>query len=158
MYHFRPIFKANIVHVVDIDIPIFVFGAFQNKYCNFMQNRYDILVYCTALLWIGLPLRKVLYCGLGMEWYAKKIQVGCRVSNNFQLRVGLGMGSSKTLPESTCITGKVIHRHKGFQYVSTATSNFPWPQTFSAFFIVWWASNQSIWYMVYVICQPQKHY
>ena len=40
----------------------------------------------------------------------------------------LGTGAHKTLPEKT---GEVIHRHKGFEYVSTTTSNFPWPQNFN---------------------------
>ena len=31
------------------DISIIFFGAFQNRYCNFLENQYDILVYCTAL-------------------------------------------------------------------------------------------------------------
>ena len=45
--NFRPIL-ADIV--VNIDIPIFIFGAFENRYCNFLQNQCDILVYCTALI------------------------------------------------------------------------------------------------------------
>ena len=32
------------------DISIFFFGAFQNQYCYFLQNRYDILVYWKALV------------------------------------------------------------------------------------------------------------
>ena len=35
-----------------------------------------------------------------------------RLSNKFQLRVGLGTGLHKTLPENTCITGKVIYRQE----------------------------------------------
>ena len=46
--------------------------------------------------------------GLGIEY---------RVSIKFQLRLRSGTGPRKTLPENICITGKVIHRPKGFEYV-----------------------------------------
>ena len=32
-----------------IDISIFNFGVLQNRYCNFLQTRYDILIYYAAL-------------------------------------------------------------------------------------------------------------
>ena len=48
-------------------------------------------------------------------------------------KYGSGTAPCQTLPENTCITGKVIHRHKSFEYVSNKTSNFPWPKNFSAF-------------------------
>ena len=49
--------------------------------------------------------------GTGME---TQIQVGHLVSNKLQVRVWSGTGQRKTLPENTCNTGKVIHRHKRF--------------------------------------------
>mgnify|MGYP001796509723 FL=1 len=49
--------------------------------------------------------------GTGME---TQIQVGHWVSNILQVRVWSGTGLRKTLPETTCISGKVIHRHKSF--------------------------------------------
>mgnify|MGYP001799900945 CR=1 FL=1 len=62
-----------------------------------------------------------------------------------QVRVESGSGPSKTLPENTCITSEVIHRHKGLEYVSTSTPNFPWPQNFLAFLSINQLSiNQSI--------------
>ena len=50
--------------------------------------------------------------GMGMKVH---IWVGYRVSNKFQVRVGSGTGPRKTLPENTCITGEVIHRHNSFE-------------------------------------------
>ena len=50
-----------------------------------------------------------------INWVFKKIQV----------RIESGSGTRKTPPENTCITSEVIHRHKGLEYVSTKTSNFP---------------------------------
>ena len=63
-----------------------------------------------------------------------KIQnrVRYRVSNKLQLLVGLGTGRRKTLPEITCITGEVIHRHKSFER-STTSLTFQWSQSFSTF-------------------------
>ena len=55
---------------------------------------------------------------------------GYRVFKKIQVRVESGSAPRKTLPENTCI--EVIHRHKGLEYVSTTTQNFPWPQNFSA--------------------------
>ena len=43
--------------------------------------------------------------------------IGYRVSIKFQLQLRSGTGPRKTLPENICITGKVIHRPKGFEYV-----------------------------------------
>ena len=62
-----------------------------------------------------------------------QIRVEYRVSNKFQVRVETGTGPPEALPANTCITGEAINRHKSFEYVSTTTSNFPWPQNFSAF-------------------------
>ena len=62
-----------------------------------------------------------------------QVLVGYRVFKKIQVRVESGSGPRKTLPENTCITSEVIHRHKGLEYVSTTTPNFPWPQNFSAF-------------------------
>ena len=66
--------------------------------------------------------------GMGMK---KQVWVGYRVSNKFQLLVG--HESTENATRKHWITGDVIHRHKGLDYVSTTTSNFPWPQKFSAF-------------------------
>ena len=63
-----------------------------------------------------------------------QIRVGYSVSSiKFQVPVRSGTGPCRTLRESTCITGEVIHRHKSFEYVPTTTSNFPWPQNCSGF-------------------------
>ena len=61
--------------------------------------------------------------------------VGYRVFKKIQVQ---------TLPENTCITSKLIHRHKGLEYVSTTTPNFLWLQNFSAFFSCLSVSNQSM--------------
>ena len=68
--------------------------------------------------------------GTGMK---NQILVGYRVPKKNQVRVKSVLGSRKTRPENTCITSEVIHRHKGQEYVSSTTPNFPWPQNFSAF-------------------------
>ena len=67
--------------------------------------------------------------GTGMT---KQVWVEYKVSNKFQLQVALGSFPHEFLPENTWITGDVIHRHKGFKYASTMTSNFIWPKNFSA--------------------------
>ena len=46
-----------------------------------------------------------------------QVLVGCRVFKKNQVRVKLGWGPRKTLPVKTCITGEVIHRHKGLEYM-----------------------------------------
>ena len=46
---------------------------------------------------------------------------GYRVFKKIQVRVESGSDPRKTLPENTCITSQVIHRHKGWEYVSTKT-------------------------------------
>ena len=56
-----------------------------------------------------------------------------RVFKINQVRVESGSGPRKIVPENTCITSKVIHRHKGLKYVSLTTPNFPWPHNFLAF-------------------------
>ena len=43
-----------------------------------------------------------------------------------------GTNPCKTLPEDTRFTGKVMHWHKTFEYVSKTASNFQWPQNFPA--------------------------
>ena len=48
----------------------------------------------------------------------------------------------KTVPEeNTCITGKVIYRHKWFEYLNI---RFSMATEFFSIFITWRASNQSI--------------
>ena len=74
----------------------------------------------------GTPLR----AGTSMK---NQVLVGYWVFKKIQVRVKSGSGPRKTLPENTCITSKVIHRHKGLEYVSTTTPYFPWPQHFIAF-------------------------
>ena len=69
---------------------------------------------------------------MGGAGIKNQVLVGYRVFKKNQVRVESGSGPCKTLPENTCITSKVIHRHKGLEYVST-TPNFPLPQNFSAF-------------------------
>ena len=67
---------------------------------------------------------------LGRDWNGyEKSKFGYQVSNKFQLRAVSGISP----PESPCITGKVIHRHQGFEYMSTTTLIFPRPQNISAF-------------------------
>ena len=81
--------------------------------------------------WIVANMRLIFDRGrMGMKI---QIRVGFWRSNKFQVQVGLGMGPHKTLPVNICIADKLIHRHKMFEYLSTTTSNFPWPQNFSAF-------------------------
>ena len=70
-----------------------------------------------------------IWAGMGM----KKNKFGSGTGYHINFNCWSGMSPLKTLPENTCITGEVIHGHKGFDYVSTTTSNFPWPQKFSAF-------------------------
>ena len=48
--------------------------------------------------------------GTGMK---NQVLVGYRVFKKNQVRVEPGSGPRKTLPETTCITSEVIHRHKG---------------------------------------------
>ena len=55
-----------------------------------------------------------------------QVLVGYWVFKENQVRVESGLGPRKTLPENTCITCEVIHRHKGLEYVSSATSNLRW--------------------------------
>ena len=62
-----------------------------------------------------------------------QVLFGYRVFKKNQVQVKSGSGPRKTLPENTCITSEVIRRHKGLEYVSSTTSNFPWPQNFLAF-------------------------
>ena len=65
--HFRPIL-ADIV--VDIDIPIFRYsflGLFKTDIAHFLQNRYDILIYGTALL---CSVRRMLGVRVEDEWEA----------------------------------------------------------------------------------------
>ena len=59
--------------------------------------------------------------------------VGYWVFKKNQVRVESGSSPRKTVPENTCITSKVIHRHKGLEYLSLTMPNFPWPQNFLAF-------------------------
>ena len=70
--------------------------------------------------------------GSGMKY---QVLVGYQVPvfKKIQVPVESGLGPRKTLPENTCITSEVIHRHKGLEYVSKTTPNFPWPQNCSAF-------------------------
>ena len=62
-----------------------------------------------------------------------QVLVGYRVLKKNQVRVELGSSPHKTVPENTCITSEMIYRHKGLEYLCLTTSNFPWPQNFSAF-------------------------
>ena len=62
-----------------------------------------------------------------------QVLVGYWVFKIIQVHNKSGSSPRKTLPENTHITSEVIHRHKGLEYVSTTTPNFPWPQNFSAF-------------------------
>ena len=62
-----------------------------------------------------------------------QVLVECRVFKKIQVWVESGSGPRKTLPENSCITSEVIHRHKGLEYVSTTMPTFQWPQSFSAF-------------------------
>ena len=50
--------------------------------------------------------------GTGMK---NQVLVGYRVFKKIQVRVESGSGPRKTLPENTCITSEVIHRHKGLE-------------------------------------------
>ena len=50
--------------------------------------------------------------GTGMK---NQIPVGYRVFKKNQARIELGSGPRKTLPENTCITSEVIHRHQGLE-------------------------------------------
>ena len=48
------------------DISLFIFGAFQNRYCMFLHYRRGILVYCAALLrhrpvFLELKLHQILF-------------------------------------------------------------------------------------------------
>ena len=54
-----------------------------------------------------------------------------------------GTGPLKTLPESTCITGEAVHRHKSFKYVNY-NIKFAMATEFFSIFSIWRASNQSI--------------
>ena len=63
----------------------------------------------------------------------KHVWVGYQISDQFRLWVESGTSPCKTLPEKAGITGKVIHKHKGFQYMSVTLPSFPWPQNYSAF-------------------------
>ena len=56
-----------------------------------------------------------------------QILVGYRVFKKNEVRVESGSGPCKTVPENTRITSEVIYRHKGLEYVSSTTPNFPWP-------------------------------
>ena len=59
-----PIIPFQTDIAVDIDIPIFrysFFVLFKTDFANVLQNRYDILVYCTALLAQGAHM-VVKYC------------------------------------------------------------------------------------------------
>ena len=52
IYYLGPIIPFQTDIVVDIDIPIFRYSIlvlFKTDIANFLQNRYDILVYWTAL-------------------------------------------------------------------------------------------------------------
>ena len=60
--------------------------------------------------------------GTGMK---NQVLVGYRVFKKNQVWVESSSGPCKTLPENTCITGKVIHRHKGLEYESRTTLNSP---------------------------------
>ena len=50
--------------------------------------------------------------GTGMK---NQIPVGYRVFKNNQARIESGSSPRKTLPENTCITSEVIHRHQGLE-------------------------------------------
>ena len=57
-------------------------------------------------------------------------QIQCK----FLYLVELRLVSLKRLPENTCISGRVFHRHEGLGYASTKTPNFPLSESFSALF------------------------
>ena len=46
-----------------------------------------------------------------------QVLVGYQVFKKIQVRVELGSGPCKTLPENICSTSEVIHRHKGLKYM-----------------------------------------
>ena len=79
--------------------------------------------------------------GLGIWKYRFGLSTGYRVLNQSQVRAG--QAPCKTLPENTCITGKVIHSRKVSNCVSC---NIKFSQAMECFSIlsIWWASNQSI--------------
>ena len=62
-----------------------------------------------------------------------QVLVGYRLFEEIQVRVESGSGPHKPLPENTYITSEVIHRHKGLEYESTTTPNFPWPHHVASF-------------------------
>ena len=106
------------------------------------QFRFQYQSFSFHLVWSknGTKMELKTRGGTGMK---NQVLVGYRVFKKNQVRVESGLGPRKTLPENTCITSAVIHRHsavihrhKGLEYVSTTTLNFPWPQNLSALFIM----------------------
>ena len=81
---------------------------------------------CTEIIVNAIQCRG----GTGLK---NQVLFGYWVIKKIQVRDESGSGPRKTLPENTCITSEVIYRHKGLEYVSTTTPNFPWPQHFLAF-------------------------